>query len=27
MNTIAYKIIENQNGIALIKNMQAPPVK
>jgi membrane-bound ClpP family serine protease len=24
MNTLAYKIIENQNGIALIKNMQAP---
>lgn len=25
MNTPAYKIIENQNGIALIKNMQVPP--
>jgi membrane-bound ClpP family serine protease len=24
MNTLAYKIIENQNGIALIKNQQAP---
>ena len=24
MNTLAYKIIENQNGIALIKNMQPP---
>jgi membrane-bound ClpP family serine protease len=24
MNTLAYKIIENQNGIALIKNVQAP---
>ena len=24
MNTAAYKIIENQNGIALIKNMQLP---
>ncbi len=25
MNTLAYKIIENQNGIALIKNIQTPP--
>jgi ATP-dependent protease ClpP protease subunit len=24
MNTAAYKIIENQNGVALVKNMQAP---
>jgi membrane-bound ClpP family serine protease len=24
MNSMAYKIIENQNGIALIKNIQAP---
>ena len=24
MNTLAYKIIENQNGVALIKNLQAP---
>lgn len=27
MNTVAYKIIENQNGIALVKNMQGPAVK
>ena len=24
MNSAAYKIIENQNGIALIKNVQVP---